>query len=70
MTFQQRINNIDAHGIIRKIINVPGSRLISKVLLYHLLLVTDDDIVMIIILSISYVGQLKLKVLKQLVQVP
>lgn len=70
MTFQQRINSIDAHGIITKIINVPGSRLISKFLLYPLLLMTDDDIVLIIILSISYLGQLRLKVLKQLVQVP
>lgn len=70
MTFQQRINSIDARGIITKVINVPGSGLTPQFSLYHLLLTTIHEMVIIIILSISYSDQLRLRELKQLVRVP
>ena len=68
MTFQQRMDSVDAYGVITKVINVSGSGLTSQFLLYHLLLLAIYDIVIIIILSTSHEGQPRLKELKQLLQ--
>lgn len=70
MTFQQQIDHVDAQGIITKVINVPGSGLSSQFSLYHLLFMIMHEVVIIFILPISHSGQLRLRELKQLVQVP
>lgn len=69
-TFQQRIDSAGIHGMITKVITVPGSGPTSQFSSYHLLLYyivsfiheTIHEKVIIFTLPISHSGQLRLRV--------